>query len=81
MARLLELPYAPIDAAAERLALEAQSALSRSGHHRLPPVDLLVAALAHRDGCDVLHCDRHFDLILARTSLRFESIWLAEEPP
>ena len=39
---LLALPHFPIDGEVER-ALEAQRQLARAGHHRLPPVDLLVA--------------------------------------
>lgn len=42
------------------------------------PVDLLLAALADRHGHGVLHYDADFDLILARTDLRFDSVWLAE---
>ena len=74
--RLGALPYAALDEAAEQLALEAQAQLARRGHHRLPPVDLLIAALAHRHRHGVLHCDRHYDLIAERTSLVFESVWL-----
>lgn len=76
MTQLGALPSAAVDAEAEECAKRAQSELARSGHHRIPPVDLLVAAIAHtrRDG--VLHCDRHYDLIADKTSLDFPSVWL-----
>ena len=39
-------------------------ALHRGGRHRgVPPMDLLIAAVAHEHGLPVLHDDRHFDLI------------------
>jgi predicted nucleic acid-binding protein len=70
------LPYASLDAETERLALRAQDELARRAHHRLPPVDLLIAAIAHRRGCGVLHCDSHHDLIGRESELSFESVWL-----
>ena len=47
--------------------------LARAGHSRLPPIALLVAALADRHGVGVLH----YDLIAAKTDLNFQSVWLA----
>jgi len=80
--RLLEelgsLPRVLVDEEVERRALDAQRQLARIGHHRLPPVDLLVAALADRHGIGVLHYDRDYDVLASRTDLRFESEWLAE---
>ena len=36
----------------------------RGGRHRgVPPMDLLIAAVAHEHGLPVLHDDGHFDLI------------------
>lgn len=75
--RLLKLPFFSIDGSIERLALRAQEQLARSGHHRPPPVDLLVAALAHGHGLGVLHYDGDYDLIGELTDLRFESRWIA----
>lgn len=43
----------------------------------MPLVDVLIAAIAHVHRVGVLHYDRDFDLIRARTSLRFQSVWLA----
>jgi len=74
---LLALPWAAIDDAVERRAVDAQRQLARTGHHRLPPVDILLAALADRHGLGILHYDRDYDLIAARTDLRFASEWLA----
>jgi predicted nucleic acid-binding protein len=74
---LLSLPRFEIDQEVERRALEAQRRLARVGHHRLPPVDLLVAATADRHGLGVLHYDHDYDLLAERTDLEFESVWLA----
>ena len=39
-------------------------ALQRGGRHRgVPPMDLLIAAVAHEHGLPVLHDDAHYDLI------------------
>ena len=59
---LLALPHYAIDEAVERRALDAQRQLARAGHHRLPPVDLIIAALADRHRLGVLHYDRDYDL-------------------
>jgi predicted nucleic acid-binding protein len=77
LTELLALPRFAIDDAVERRALDAQRQLARAGHHRLPPVDLLVAAIADRHGLGVLHYDHDYDLLAERTNLGFESVWLA----
>jgi predicted nucleic acid-binding protein len=77
MDELLALPWAAIDDAVERRAVDAQWQLARTGHQRLPPVDILLAALADRHRLGILHYDRDYDLIAARTDLRFASEWLA----
>lgn len=74
---LMALPILHIDTEVERRAVDAQRQLARAGHHRLPPVDLIIAALADRHGVGVLHYDRDYDTIAARTDLRFPSVWLA----
>jgi predicted nucleic acid-binding protein len=74
---LLALPMLHIDTEIEQRAVEAQRQLARAGHHRLPPVDLIIAALADRHGVGVLHYDRDYDTLAARTDLRFASVWLA----
>jgi predicted nucleic acid-binding protein len=79
MSDLDGLPGVEIDSEVERLALHAQRELAEVGHHRLSPLDLIVAACAHRAEAGVLHYDRDYDLIAAHTGLVFESEWLA--PP
>jgi predicted nucleic acid-binding protein len=74
---LLALPHFAIDDEVEQRALDAQRQLARVGHHRLPPVDLLVAATADRHRLGVLHYDRDYDLIAEKTALDFGSVWLA----
>jgi predicted nucleic acid-binding protein len=76
MDELLALPYFHIDVDVERRALDAQRQLARAGHHRLPPVDLLVAALADRYDLAVLHYDHDYDVIAEKTGLDFDSEWL-----
>jgi predicted nucleic acid-binding protein len=76
MDELLALPYFRIDDDVERRALEAQRQLARIGHHRLPPVELLVAAIADRYDLAVLHYDGDYDVIAEKTDLSFESEWL-----
>jgi predicted nucleic acid-binding protein len=71
------LPRFAIDADVERRADDAQRQLTAIGHHRLPPVDLLVAAVADRHELDVLHYDGDYDLIAERTDLSFGSVWVA----
>lgn len=78
MDELLALPQLRIDADVERRAVEAQGQLARAGHHRIPPVDLIIAALADHNGVGILHYDGDFDVLAARTDLRFDSVWLAE---
>jgi predicted nucleic acid-binding protein len=74
---LMTLPFVRIDEQAERRALKAQAELVRVGHHRkVPPVDLLIAALADRHGLGVLHYDKDFDFIVEKTDLDFHSEWL-----
>lgn len=74
---LVLLPRVEMSPEIEHLALRAQSELAAVGHHRLSPNDLIVAACAHHAGYGVLHYDRDFDVIAARTSLDFASEWVA----
>jgi predicted nucleic acid-binding protein len=73
---LLALPLISIDEGIERRAVDAQRQLAQVGHHRLPPVDLILAAIADRHGLGVLHYDGDFDLLRSKTDLDFESVWL-----
>lgn len=73
---LLALPRLAIDEEVERRAVAAQRQLARIGHHRLPPVDLIVAAVADRHRRGVLHYDGDYDVLATKTDLRFDSVWL-----
>ena len=73
----LLFPRVEIAAAMEGRALLTQRELAARGHHRLAPIDVLIAACAHEAGAGVLHYDRNYDLIAEHTSLSFESVWLA----
>ncbi len=77
LADLAALPRFPVDHDVEQRALDAQRQLARVGHHRLPPVDLLVAAVADRHGLGVLHYDGDYDVLAEKTDLTFDSVWLA----
>jgi hypothetical protein len=77
MGRLGTLPSVSIDAEVEATARKAQRELARVGHHRLSPIDLMIAACAHEAGAGVFHYDRDYDVIAERTSLRFESVWVS----
>lgn len=79
MARFDKFPRVMIDAEVERMALLAQRELAEIGHHRLAPMDVMIAACAHRAEAGVLHYDGDYDILAERTSLDFHSEWLA--PP
>jgi predicted nucleic acid-binding protein len=78
MERFARLPRLPVTPEVESAAVGAQGELAHAGHHRLPPVDLIIAAVAHEHHAGVLHYDGDYDLLLTRTSLRYRSVWLAE---
>ena len=77
MAKFDAPPRIAIDAEVERLAMQAQRELAEIGHHRLAPLDVMIAACAHKAEAGVLHYDRDYDLLAEHTSLMFESEWLA----
>jgi len=76
-AALDQLRHVPVDEGVFRAAREAMTALAERGSHRVPIVDYLVAASAQERSLDVLHYDRHFDLLAG--VLAFDSVWVA--PP
>lgn len=41
----------------------AQGELAAEGRHRVPLPDLIIAACAQQHGADVVHVDRHFELL------------------
>jgi predicted nucleic acid-binding protein len=77
MAELDSFPCAQMTAEVEKRAMRAQRELAAVGHHRLSPVDIIIAACAHEAGAGVLHYDRDYDLIAKHASLEFESEWVA----
>lgn len=66
-----------LTAVAASRAIDAQARLATVGHHRIPPADLMIAAIADVEGIGVIHYDADYDRILDHTDLRFESRWLA----
>jgi hypothetical protein len=47
--------------------MDVQGELSKSGRHRVPIPDLLVAAAAEKGGLTVLHYDGDYDIIASVT--------------
>lgn len=79
IANMRRLPHAAIGPEVEEHAFRAQRELAGVGHHRLAPIDIMIAACAHEIDAGVLHYDHDYDILASRTSLRFRSEWLA--PP
>jgi predicted nucleic acid-binding protein len=79
MGRFDRLPRIAIDRDIESMALQAQLELAEIGHHRLAPMDVMIAACAHRAEAGVLHYDGDYDILAEHTGLDFDSEWLA--PP
>lgn len=77
MAGLQRLPRLEINGETEVLALRVQSTLAEHGHHRVAPVDVIQAALAHVAGTGVLHYDKDYDILRSVGKLTFDSVWLA----
>ena len=79
MSDVADLPTVTITADVERMAAQAQRELAEIGHHRLAPIDVMIAACAHKAEAGVLHYDGDYDILAEKTSLVFESEWLV--PP
>jgi predicted nucleic acid-binding protein len=77
LSELTALPKVPIDERVEARAIDAQRQLARAGHHRLPPVDLIIAAVADIHGLGILHYDNDYEVVSEKTDLRFDAVWLA----
>jgi predicted nucleic acid-binding protein len=52
-----------MDAETFAIAGGAQRELAPGGQHRVPIPDLLIAACAQQHGADVVHVDRHYDVL------------------
>jgi predicted nucleic acid-binding protein len=61
-----------IDAAVLDRARDVQHALARTGHHRVPVPDLVIAAAAELAGHVVLHYDGHYEQIARASGQRHE---------
>lgn len=62
-----------MDVATFAIAVVAQRDLAATGQQRVPIPDLLIAACAQQHAADVLHVDRHYEVlasVLAFTPLR-----------
>ena len=65
-----------IDAQTIAAAESAQRELAARSQHRISLPDLILGACAQQHGADVLHVDRHFDVLA--TVLGFRSVRLPE---
>lgn len=54
----------------QRRAIDLQSRLAAKGAHRIPVTDLLIAADAEQNDVELLHYDKHFDMIARVSDLR-----------
>jgi predicted nucleic acid-binding protein len=59
-----------MDAETWAVAMTAERELTSTDHHRVALPDLLVAACAQQHAADVLHVDRHFDVLAAVLAFR-----------
>ena len=66
------LESAPITPDVMNRALDVQHSLARSGHHRLPVPDLIIAAAAEGAGLVVLHYNSDFEHIASVTGQAHE---------
>lgn len=74
--RNLAYDSVPINEAILQRAIDIQAELARSGRHRLPIPDLIIAAAAEAAGLTVLHYDHDYDLIAEVTGQPTE--WVVE---
>jgi hypothetical protein len=71
--RLAAFESVPMPADIWSHARETQLALAFKGdHRRVPPADLLLAAMAEQAGVPLVHYDRDYERIAAVTGLRHE---------
>ncbi len=76
MRGFMRLPLAPVNEQASNRALVLQAQLAAVGHHRVPPSDLLTAAIAEQHALTILHYDKDFDVILDKTDCAAAAEWL-----
>ncbi len=61
--RALAYDSVPITESILQRAIDVQAELARTGRHRVPIPDLIIAAAAEAAGLTLLHYDRDYDLI------------------
>ncbi len=61
--RALAYESVPITESILQRAIDVQAELARTGRHRVPIPDLIIAAVAEAAGLTLLHYDRDYDLI------------------
>ena len=59
-----------MDAETFAIAATAQRELAGQGRHRVPLPDLLIGACAQQHAADVLHVDRHYELLASVLAFR-----------
>jgi predicted nucleic acid-binding protein len=74
--RALAYHSVPITESILRRAIDIQAELARTGRHRVPIPDLIIAATAEAAGLTLLHYDRDYDLIAEVTRQPVE--WVVE---
>ncbi|HEX3551735.1 MAG TPA: PIN domain nuclease [Thermoanaerobaculia bacterium] len=74
--RALAYQNVPITETILQRAIDIQADLARTGRHRVPIPDLIIAAAAEASGLTLLHYDRDFDLIAEVT--RQPAEWVVE---
>jgi predicted nucleic acid-binding protein len=70
------MPYVALSDDIAQTAFAMHEHLARSSHHRVKPVDLVLAATAARHDLTVLHVDKHYDIIAKRGGVPFAHEWL-----
>ena len=74
--RSLAYHTVPVTEAILQRAIEIQGELARSGRHRVPIPDLIIAAAAESSGLTLLHYDHDYDMIAEVT--RQPAEWVVE---
>ncbi len=71
------LSRAELDVVITDRAVDLQRQLAGLGHHRVPPVDVLTAAIAEKYGLTVLHYDKDYDVICEKSDCAAATEWIA----
>lgn len=74
--RALAYNFFPLTEAILERAIDIQAELARTGRHRVPIPDLIIAATAEAAGLTLLHYDHDYDLIAEITQQPTE--WVVE---